>query len=97
MTTSPRLVDELSARAIELDRQCVPFTSGQEARDELQRRLGRVSKAINESDHLETRRQLVTLLAHGLRMARDLGIETEADAVRMDEAALDRHFPEGRP
>jgi hypothetical protein len=82
------LLDELDAKVFDLDSHCVAFTDGQQARDELQRRLGRISKAINEHDHLETRRQLVTLLAHGLRMARDLGIETEADAVRKDDATI---------
>lgn len=84
-----RILEEIAVKSVELDRQSSPFTNSREARDELQRRLGRVSKAIGEIDHLETRRQLVTLLAQGLRMVRDCGLETEADAVRHDDAGLD--------
>jgi type II secretory pathway component PulF len=79
------LLLEVSRRAHELDRLVVPFTDARSARDELQRRLGRVSKAINEDDHLDLHRQLVTLLAHGCRLARDLGVLTETDAVAKDD------------
>ncbi len=80
---------DVALRAEELDRHLPPFMSELEARDELGRRIGRLSKAINECDALETRRQLMTLMAQGCRMARDAGLLTEVDAVRQDDATLD--------
>ena len=80
----------VGARAVALDKDGPPFTDPRSAADELQRRLVRIRAAINEDDHLEQHRQLVTLLAHGCRMARDLGIETEQAAVALDDAELDR-------
>jgi hypothetical protein len=85
---SEELLRDVIARRGELDRQEEPFNDPRSARDELQRRLGRVGKAINESDWLETRRQLVTLLAQGCRMARDLSIDTAQDAVDRDDEQL---------
>src|SRR5207253_3072727 len=73
-------------RAVALDKEGPPFTDARSAADELQRLLVRLRAAINESDHLAMHRQLVTLLAHGCRLARDLGIETENDAVAKDDA-----------
>jgi ATP-dependent helicase YprA (DUF1998 family) len=80
-----RLLGDMVRRKDELDQQVAPFSDARTARDELQRRLGRLSKAMLEPDYLEMRRQLVTLLAQGLRMARDVGILTEEDAVRLDD------------
>lgn len=83
-------LEDCGARHAELDRQHAPFENGAAAIDELQRRLTRMRAAHNESDHLELRRQLVNLMAHGCRAARDLGLGTEADAVALDDAELRR-------
>lgn len=75
-------------RAEALDKQGPPLTDARSAIDELQRRVTRIRAAVNEDDHLEQHRQLVTLLAQGCRIARDLGIETEQTAVAKDDALL---------
>jgi DNA-binding SARP family transcriptional activator len=80
----------IGERSVALDKDCPPFSDPRSALDELQRRLTRIRAAINDDDHLEQHRQLVTLLAHGCRMARDLSLETEAAAVLLDDAELGR-------
>jgi hypothetical protein len=81
---------DAAARHVELDRQYPPFENAAAGIDELQRRLTRMRAAWNDRDHLSLRRELVNLVAHGARLSRDCGIETEAQAVLLDDAELDR-------
>ena len=84
MSGQQLLIDDVAHRRDELDRSQHALTQPGEVRDELQARLLRVAKAMNDPDWLDTRRQLVTLAATCLRAARDLGLDTEDDAVRKD-------------
>ena len=78
------LIVGLLLRLDELDRQKCLLTQTEEIRSELQSRLLRIVKAMNEPDHLDTRRQALTLAATCLRMLRARGLETEEAAVAKD-------------
>lgn len=85
MIADPIIADVMKRRD-ELDGQGGPFVDSRVAYGELQRRAGRVGRAVFEADWLDTRRQVLSLAAQCCRMIRDLGIATEADAVAKDNA-----------
>lgn len=87
---------DVAARLDEL-KQYPPFENAAAGIDELQRRLTRMRAAWNDRDHLSLRRELVNLLAHGARLSRDSGIETEAAAVALDDVELNRAELDRRP
>jgi hypothetical protein len=78
----------VATKVAEIDRRFAPFESPLQGRDELQRQLNRLSKAVHEGDNLDTHRQLVTLAAQVQRMARDCNLDTEAAAVQQDDDCL---------
>ena len=86
MNSIESFLREVKRKADQLDTQSAAFDSVAAGLAELQLRFGRLRRAIHERDHLGTHRQLVTLLAQGCRLARDIGLLTEEDAVRADEA-----------
>ncbi len=73
-------------RVQQLDQEYGPLSTQLAGLESLQRRVGRVSIAVKDRDHLNTHRQLVALLAEGFRLIRDTGLLTESDAVAADNA-----------
>lgn len=66
------------------------FESALQAIDAIQRSVTRGRSAVNESDHLALRRDLLAIAAKACRALRDLGLATEAEAVKLDDAELHR-------
>ena len=77
---------QVAHRQYALDQTYGSFVDSVHARDELLRCLGILSCAVDDDSHLEMQRALVTIAANACRMARDVGIETERDAIRLDDA-----------
>ena len=82
-----RFITDIGKRVAQLDAACVPVGNFLIARAELQRVLGRFHYAIDEADYLQTRRELITLIAQCYRTAQACDLLTELAAVALTDAA----------